>query len=147
MKKQTLLFWLDAGLLMMLGITLLTAGPEFFSHTFMHVILGILLSGGALLHLGLHWDWIKRALQGFGQLPDTVRRNALVDLALFCAYAVCGGVGLISRAMVVFLPLHVFLAVIHVLLAVGVMVLQMTHIILHWKWLAASARRLLVSRH
>ena len=70
MKKNSLVIWVDACLFVLLMATILTVMPEVFTHSFLHVFFGILLSAGALLHIGLHWGWIKNAFQRFGHLPD-----------------------------------------------------------------------------
>jgi 2-oxoglutarate ferredoxin oxidoreductase subunit delta len=142
MTKNTKLFWVDMALFVLLALTVLTVGPEIFTHTFVHVFLGILLSAGALLHLVLHWSWIKNAFQRFDRLPDPARGNARLDLALFCAYLLCGGMGLTARTMLIILPLHVLLGFVHALLAILVIVLQVIHIARHWKWLVATGRRM-----
>ena len=143
MKKNSLIIWVDVCLFALLMATILTVMPEVFTHSFLHVFFGTLLSVGALLHISLHWGWIKNALQRFGHLPDQARANACLDLALFCAYAMCGGMGLIARAMLILLPLHILLGIIHAFLAALVITLQAIHIVRHWKWMTATARQLI----
>jgi hypothetical protein len=144
MTKNTTIFWVDAVLLALLAATILSVTTEVFTHSFIHVVFGILLSAGALLHIVLHWSWIKNAFLRFNRMPDQARANALLNLALFCAYILCGGMGLTARAMFIFLPLHVLLGVVHVLLAILVITLQGIHIARHWKWLTATTRRIIL---
>jgi len=146
MKKNSLIIWVDVCLFVLLMTTILTVVTEVFTHSFLHVFLGILLSAGALLHIGLHWGWIKNALQRFGHLPDQARANACLDLVLFCAYIACGGMGLIARLFLILLPFHIVLGILHVFLAALVIVLQITHLALHWKWVTATARRIIGAR-
>jgi ferredoxin len=142
MAKNITIFWVDVGLFMLLAVTILTAPFDIFTHSFVHVFFGILLSAGALLHVSLHREWIKNAFERFGRLPNQARSNARLNLALFCAYSACGGMGLIARSMLIILPLHVCLGAIHVFLAVLVIILQIVHLTRHWKWMTATARRM-----
>ena len=142
MKKTTLYFWLDLLLFTLLAITLLAATVEVFFHFFVHVVLGLLLSAGAVTHVALHWDWIKNSLKRLERLPEQVRTNLLLNLALFLAYTLCGTLGLTARTLwLIFPPLHVVIGFVHVLLALLVITLQIIHLIRHWKWLTSTAQR------
>ncbi|HNT25033.1 MAG TPA: hypothetical protein PKM21_11745 [Anaerolineales bacterium] len=143
MKKGTLNFLVDAGLLMLLLITILTATVEIFIPCFVHVILGLLLSAGALIHVALHWEWIKNAFQRFGHLSSQVRINFLLNLVLFLAYSAAGAMGLIARSFIFAGPLRHVLGFFHVLLVSGVLLLQSIHLIRHWKWVMKTAQRML----
>lgn len=143
MAKTTTIFWVDIVLLALLAATILSVTTEIFTHAFIHVIFGVLLSGGALLHIMLHWNWIKNAFERYNRLPTQARTNALLNLALFCGYILCGCIGLIARAMFIILPLHVLLGVVHALLAFLVITLQVIHIARHWKWLTTTTRRMI----
>lgn len=144
MAKNKTLFWTDMALLALLAATFLSITVEVFTHSFIHVIFGLLLSGSALFHIILHWNWIKSAVERINDLPDQARTNALLNLALFCGYIVCGSMGLIARVLLIILPLHVLLGWFHVLLAILVVTLQVAHIARHWKWVTAMAGKLVV---
>jgi len=146
MAKNKTLFWTDMALLALLAATILSITTEIFTHSFIHVIFGFLLSGSALLHIILHWSWIKNTFERINRLPDQARTNALLNLALFCGYIVCGSMGLIARALLIILPLHVLLGWFHALLAILVITLQIVHIARHWKWITATSRRMLMQR-
>ena len=143
MKKTSLYFWLDITLFAVLGITILAATVEIFLHFFVHVLLGLLLSAGALTHVALHWDWIRSSFNRLERLPAQVRTNFWLNLALFGAYTACGLMGLSARTLwLIFPPMHFVLGAVHVVLAIGVLTLQTVHLVRHWKWITATARRM-----
>ena len=115
---------------------------DLITHSNIHVYLGLSLCAVALLHLGLHWKWIKNAWQRYDRLPGTIRSNARLNLGLLVAYFLCVVVGLSARAMPFPSKHHVFLGVIHICLAISVIVLQVKHIRRHWKWIMAMARKM-----
>jgi hypothetical protein len=143
MLKKIPPFWVDTGLFMVLMATIVTVSADLFVHTFIHVALGISLCVVALLHLSLHWNWIKNTGQRYYRLPKPARSNAWLNIGLFSAYILCGSVGLSARAMLFSFHLHVFLGVIHVCMAGLVIVLQVIHISRHWKWITAKARKMI----
>ena len=145
MKKGTQNVWVDLGLFMLLGVTILAAMIEIFIPWFVHVFLGLLLSAGALIHVALHWEWVKHAFERFGTLPAPVRTNFLLNLALFLAYSAAGAMGLIARSFIFMGPLRHFLGFFHVLLVFGVLILQTIHLARHWKWVTMTAKRALGS--
>lgn len=142
MSKNTFLFLFDIVLFVVLITTILTVRIDLFTHSNIHVYLGLSLCAVALLHLGWHWKWIKNAWQRYDRLPESTRSNAWLNLRLFITYFLCGVVGLSDRAMPFPSKHHVFLGVIHVCLAVLVIVLQVKHIRRHWKWITAMARKM-----
>lgn len=139
MKKSTLNIWLDLGLFTLLAVTILAATIEIFIPCFVHVILGLLLSAGALTHIALHWEWIKNSFKRFDRLPAQVRTNLLLNLALFLAYSAAGAMGLIARSFIFFGPLRHVVGFFHVLLVVLLLMLQTIHLVRHWKWLTTTA--------
>ena len=143
MNKSTQHFWVDLGLFGLLGVTILAAVVEVFLHCFVHVFLGLLLSIGALIHVALHWEWIKQAFTRFGHLPSQVRTSLVLNLALFGAYSMAGVMGLIARSMIFTGPLHFVLGFFHVLLVAGAIFLQIIHLSRHWKWVTMTARRVI----
>lgn len=143
MKKATLYFWIDIGLLGFLVVTIMTATVEIFIPCFVHVIFGLLLSAGALIHVGLHWDWIKNAFRRFGSLPAAVRTNFMLNLGLFLAYSAAGAVGLIARSFIFWGPLRHVVGFFHVLLVSAALILQTVHLARHWKWVSTTANRVL----
>ena len=83
MKKGTLNIWIDVGLVALLMVTILAATIEIFIPCFVHVILGLLLSAGALTHIALHWEWVKNAFKRFRHLPALVRTSFLLTWRCF----------------------------------------------------------------
>lgn len=145
MKKGTLNIWVDAGLFVLLAITILTATIEILIPCFVHVISGFLFSAGTLIHSALHWEWIKNSFKRSGHLPDQVRTNFLLNLALFLAYSAAGMMGVIARSFIFMGPLRHFLGFFHVLLVLGAMFLQTIHLFRHWKWVTMAAQRVFAS--
>jgi hypothetical protein len=143
MDKNTQMVWVDAGLFVLLALTILSSTIEIFLPIFVHVALGLLLSAGALIHVALHWDWIINTVKRFGQLSDQVRTSLLLNLALFFAYSAAGGMGLIARLSRILGPLHHVVGFFHVSLVVLVIILQITHLARHWKWLTKTAPKLI----
>ena len=81
---------------------------------------------------------------GGGRVAIVDRTNLLLNLALFSAYTACGVMGLTARTLwLIFPPLHVVLGFIHVVLALGVITLQIIHLVRHWKWIQATGKRVL----
>jgi len=142
MSKNTSLFWINLVLFLALMAAILTASMDLFTHSNIHVYLGLSLCAVALLHLGWHWKWIKNAWQKYDRLPESTRSNAWLNVRLFIIYFLCGVVGLSARAMPIPSKHHIFLGVIHVCLAVLLIVLQVKHIRLHWNWITAMARKM-----
>lgn len=144
MNKARLYFYIDLGLFALLALTILAATVEIFFHFFIHVLLGLALSAGAVTHVALHWSWIKNAFNRLSKLPPAQRTTFWLNLALFIGYSLTGLLGLTARTLwLIFPPLHWVLGFIHVLVALVVITLQGIHLARHWKWLTATAQRVL----
>ncbi|MBN2149215.1 MAG: hypothetical protein JW726_17645 [Anaerolineales bacterium] len=143
MSKNTTNFWVDAGLFALLLVTILAATIEIVLPCFVHVALGLLLSAGAWIHVALHWKWIQNAFSRFGSLPSQVRTNFVLNLGLFLAYSAAGSMGLFARSLIGLGPLRHVVGFFHVLLVMGVLLLQIIHLVRHWKWVTATARKAL----
>lgn len=142
MSKNTSLFGTDLIIFAALVVTILTGVSGIFIHANMHLFLGLSLCAIALLHVALHWKWIKNVWQRYARLPKSTRNNAWLNMGLFFTYIVCGSLGLSARAIPFPFQQHVFLGVIHVCLAVLILVLQIMHINRHWKWITTMARKI-----
>jgi len=141
MSKNTSLFWIDLVLFVALTATIFTGVTGIFTYSNGHIFLGLSLCAVALLHLGLHWKWIKNAWQRYDRLPKMTRNNVWLNMGLFFTYILCGSLGLSARAIPFPFQQHIFLGVIHVCLAVLILVLQIIHISRHWKWITTMARK------
>lgn len=145
MNKATQNAWIDLGMFALLTLTVLAALIEVATHCFIHVVLGLLLSLGAWIHIALHWDWIANAFKRMGKLPDKIHDNFTLNLALFGAYSAAGTMGLIARGAIFTGPFHLVLGCIHVLLALVVLTLQTIHLARHWKWITLMAKKMFAS--
>lgn len=142
MNKNMQNAWIDLGMFGLLTLTVLAALIEVATHCFIHVVLGLLLSLGAWIHIALHWDWIANAFKRFRKLPDKVRDNFVLNLALFGAYSAAGTMGLVARGAIFTGPFHIVLGCIHVMLALVVITLQTIHLARHWKWIASTTKKM-----
>jgi len=140
-SKQNFLF--DLGLFGLLLITILAATVEIVLHCFVHVLLAFALGFAVMIHIALHWSWIKNAFQRFGHLPKQARDNFLLNITLFSAYTACGIMGMIARLGIIFGPLHFVLGFFHVMIAISALILQTLHLTRHWKWVKVTARKML----
>jgi len=143
MSKSTSLFRVDMVLFAALLATILTASTEIFSNPFLHAFLGIALCASALLHISLHWSWIKNTSQRYDRLPEPARSNVRLNIGLFCTYILCASIGLSARAVPLPFHRHIFLGIIHVCLALLILVLQAIHISRHWKWITTMAHKII----
>jgi len=141
MSKNKSLFWIDLVLFVALMAAILTGVTGILAHSNSHIFLGLSLCAVGLLHLGLHWKWIKNAWQRYDRLPKSTRNNAWLNMGLFFTYILCGFIGLSARAIPFPFHRHVFLGVIHVCLAILILVFQAMHINRHWKWITTMARK------
>jgi len=145
MNKAAQNAWINLGMAALLTLTVLAALIEVATHCFLHVVLGLLLSLGAWTHIALHWDWIANAFKRFGKLPDKVRDNFVLNVALFAAYTAAGSMGLMARGAIFTGPFHLVLGCIHVLLALLELTLQTIHLARNWKWITLTTRKMFSS--
>jgi hypothetical protein len=143
MKRNTLNFWVDASLFILLSLSVLTVLPEVMTHSMIHAVPGLLLIGGVGVHLWLHRKWITTTLRRFASLSGRARRTAGLNALLLGVYLACATMGLAARRHLDTFPLHFAFGVRHLFLALLLLVLQATHIIRHWSWITATYRRLL----
>ena len=141
MNKATTIFRVDAILLALFLLALLLVWPEIITHSFVHVIPGLLLLGVVVVHLYLHRGCIQTVCRNYHQMGRRARNKALLNLALLSAYLVAGGVGAAARLMLYLSPtVHFHLGVLHVILVVPLLALQMVHLALHFGWIKKNVR-------
>lgn len=147
MDKAKLIFWVDTALFSLLVLAILSIGPEIFSHGFMHVIPGLLIMAGAIIHIYLHWDWIKAVFRNYRKMGRAAQENAMLDLALLCAYLIAGGMGILARLMLFIFPVvHIPLGILHVILSALLLTLQTIHLARHFKWIKKNVRVRIIDR-
>lgn len=102
-----------------------------------HSLSGILILVGALVHLRLHWSWIRQVIFGHARNPGgAIRRNRAIDTVLFGAGALCA----LSGPPALLFPHGMLVRLHHVSGSLmGIMIL--VHIASHHKWYAATMRR------
>jgi hypothetical protein len=142
MKKNTLNFWVDMMLFCLLILTVLAVPPEALTHSMVHVVPGLLLIGGVGVHLWLHRSWIVSSARRYASLSAQARRAIWLNAALLGVYLACAAMGLTARSHLADnFELHIHFGLRHVFLALLLIVLQITHIARHWKWITATCRR------
>jgi hypothetical protein len=112
-----------------------------------HICFGVAGLAGIVLHIILHWGWLRalrrRRLSG---MPKKLRANRVVDRIMWITYIATNVFGATAWALqfgdgiyVVSIPdrLHVVFGVMWTILAT-------THLALHWKWIASTTRRYMV---
>ena len=147
MNKATTIFRVDTILLALLLLALLLVWPEIITHSFVHVIPGLLLMGVVVVHLYLHRGWIQTVRQNYHKMGRRAQNKALLNLALLSPYLVAGGVGAAARLMLYLSPaVHFHLGVLHVILVVPLIVLQTAHLALHFGWIKKNVRTRILTR-
>ncbi len=142
MNATTRNFWFDILLAGLLALVVVTPPVELFSFLPVHTLLGWVLGITVLVHLLWHRAWIGNALRRYRSLPPTARTNALLNAALFAAYSLALLYALGAKlALFGNLHLHIMFAWIHVFHGLITIVLQVIHLVRHWKWITATARR------
>ncbi|MBP6015307.1 MAG: hypothetical protein KA586_01160 [Candidatus Promineofilum sp.] len=141
MNKATLLFWVDIALFILLLLAILMVWPEVLTHANVHVIPGLLLMGGVIVHLYLHRNWIKMVFRNYRKMTRSAQEKALVNLALMVAYLIAGVVGAVARLMLYNYPqVHIHLGILHGILIVPLFTLQTIHVWLHFKWIKKNVQ-------
>ncbi len=147
MNKATTIFRVDTILLALLLLALLLVWPEIITHSFVHVIPGLLLLGVVVVHLYLRRGWIQTVCRNYRKMGRRAQNKALLNLALLSAYLMASGVGAVARVMLFFSPpVHFHLGVLHVILVVPLIVLQTAHLALHFGWIKKNVRTRIFTR-
>ena len=116
-----------------------------------HELMGVGLGAALLIHVILHWQWIVGLTKTFfHNLLHGSRLNYVLNFALFADLAVVIITGiLISRTLGLSLGIegqsgHTW-EQIHILAANLSLLLVGLHVAVHWKWIAAHAKKYLFS--
>lgn len=115
-----------------------------------HEWLGIALICGIVVHLLLNWAWIVATTRRFLRaLPDQVRINYLLNVALFIVMTIVISSGLmISEVALPFLGIHpmrnMFLSMLHLVSADALLLVVGLHLGMNWRWVVSAIRRQIV---
>ena len=162
-NKIKLNFWLDAVILIAFLVTAVTGvllwlgagrGALLASHAWS----GVILLAGIILHLALHWDWVKCVVgRFFKRLPRPARVNLAVDSLLWLVFSVVTVTGLVdwllpsgrswgrrrtltSAVSLFSIEWHAWRDW-HTWLGLAWLVIVIVHLVLHRKWIACMLRR------
>ena len=142
-KNPKSLFWLDASMLLLLPITVITFPLDFVFLGVVHRVFGGLLILMAMIHLLMHWNWLVKSFTRFQELPASTRKKFISDGCLCVGYIVGGGSGFLAHLVSWFnIPLHIHLGIFHGLVIMGLLILQAYHILTHKEWIATMLRRI-----
>jgi hypothetical protein len=150
MNKHKINFWLDIALVALFTLTIISlfggGRPNELPSTtsqslnLLHCLSGTLMVAGSVVHLILHWDWIKAViLRGPKNLAKRVRANRVIDLWLFGFFVVCGLTGVVSWAF----PTLREWAAMHRLTGTAMLIVMGFHLVYHWKWIVVNTKRYL----
>jgi Domain of unknown function (DUF4405) len=113
-----------------------------------HEWLGVGLAGLVLIHLLLHWKWVvHNTLTFFRHLFHNAFFQFILDVLLlldFCLVTVSGL--MISRNILYLFGIYIFhnrmWGSVHSLSASAALLLVGLHLVLHWKWVVNTAKRI-----
>lgn len=152
MKKSNFSFWLDVALLALLAVTVLTLfGRDRTSvnqpRVVLHCMAGALMLVGSIIHLILHWDWIRTVVfHAPAKIKRGIQSRRRTDIWLFIAAVPCGVAGimvwLLQAGIVTLagLPLQTWNAV-HNLAGMVMLFGLSLHLVQHSAWVAHALRR------
>ena len=143
MNKALRNFWLDVSLLVLLGVNLATFGGARSGSSVadlnlaghLHIITGILLMLGCLVHIGLHWRWFQAVLTGKAKGRIKLFMNSMVVVFLLLA-------GLSGHAAASSLRASRFHSLTGSLALLGLFI----HSVKHSRWMANVVKRLIANR-
>lgn len=111
----------------------------------LHQWLGEALASGVGVHLRVHWCWVKTiTTRFFGHTSGQARRFYLIDASLLLGFSLILLTGLvISTWLGLTLSNYELWKNLHVFSSVFALVVVVTKIGLHWRWIVKVARRFL----
>lgn len=121
---------------LVLGSLLVGTGISAYVNTALHIVLGVTMLTGVVIHLVLHWRWIVATAGRLRQIPASVRRKALLVLLMLLSF-----VPLVLSGGVVALIYAPRVSNFHTTTFYIFVGLVLLHLILSWRWIAARVRR------
>jgi hypothetical protein len=161
MNRSKLNFWLDVILFVSFFITIAslvgggrrgavdTNTPIQQTRVMVHYVAGSLMLLGSALHIALHWEWVKAVvIRAPRKLAGRVRTNRGIDIVLFLLFTLCGVTGWVVWPVAEIIPGPFRLSLkdwsdVHRLTGMIMFLILVFHLVLHWKWVLATARRYL----
>lgn len=108
--------------------------------SFIHNQVGVLMLVFFIAHMTINWKWVVATTKKFSKKEKGIKKNYIVDLALFIQFVLVGGTGLIMylnhRAG------GQILRLIHDQIGILMLVFFTVHVVLHWKWIAGTTKKL-----
>lgn len=109
-----------------------------------HDQIGLLMLFFFAVHMALNWNWIVATTTKFSKKGKKIKENYIFDLALFIQFLLVGGSGLFM-----YFYHHAggsLLRLIHDQVGVLVVVFFVVHLILHWKWIVFTTKKLFLKK-
>lgn len=136
-SKTTLNVWLDIALLVLFVLTGVTA----YIDKQLHEMLGMGMLVAVLLHIGMHWSWIKAICMRLRHLKASMHLKAGLDLGMLLIFLLLIGSGLI--VMLVWAPA---VAAFHALMFFVFVIVVVAHLGLNSKWISSQIKRQVPTR-
>lgn len=109
-----------------------------------HICFGMAGLASIVLHIILHWDWLK-ALRGrrLSGMPKKLRANRVVDRIMWITYIATNVFGATTWVLPFDDGIY-FVRVpdrLHVVFGIAWTTFAIVHLVLHWKWIASTSQR------
>jgi len=109
-----------------------------------HICFGVAGLTSIVMHIVLHWDWLKalrgRSLRG---MPEKLRANRVVDRIIWIAFIATNVFGVMAWALHFGDDVYAvsFTDRLHVVFGIAWTIFAIVHLVLHWKWIASTSQR------
>ncbi len=140
-NKQKINWVLDAGLFAVFLLSFVLDLTGLALHQWLGLFAGVL----ALLHLVLHWNWVKCVTVRFlGRTTWQARIYYVLDVGIMLGFALILATGvLISSWLSLFLDSYFVWKSVHVAVSIVTLGLVVLKVALHWRWVVSVFHRLL----
>jgi len=125
----------NAGVDLILAGLMTGAGLSAYLDTTSHILIATVTLAGAVIHLALHWPWLRATVQRLGQIPAHSRRGLLLGLLLVLSFVPLGASGAIVA--LIYAPRVSAFHTTAFYLSLG---LVLVHLANNWRWIAARLR-------